>query len=211
MKLYWVRKKEGVIRSTKPHLGEPRDQLLPVVPHRIHLYRNRVRNHLSFRIRNQNPPHIIRRKRIPRQPNLFILPLQNHRHPGMDRSKYLIGRSRNDRIGQDLPAIQILPGIVQPREPKELLIRSAEEIRLLPAFGLFPFIEPVRRNDAPVPGQERTEHRLFKEGFRSRINGFLRSFQILCPVRDDAPPHHLYPVPLSCCNDNRVFGIGGRC
>ncbi len=145
--------------------GRPRiDQLSAVVLRVVDERRYPVGPDRAFRIRPQGPQQGVPGP-VAVQPCTQFLPLQDHRHPIVDRPHERVRRCREDHVGRPAPAC--LP---DPREGERLGGFEYDPVRLLAKSGGLPFIEAVCDHRAPSMAEGMTESRRPAGGLGPRVD-----------------------------------------
>src|SRR5260370_42096824 len=68
-----------------------------------------------------------------------------------------------------------------------LIVLKVDEVGLLVFVEFLPFVEPVRRDEAPAFLERGAEGRLRGNGIRPGVDEPLADLRVLCPRRDQAP------------------------
>ena len=149
-----------------PHAGQRLDELRAVVPHRVDVRRDRVRDQRTERTRGGRASSAIQVGRIVGgriEPVLPAARLDHHRHPFVDPAQ-VVWCARGDDRGCPQPrALMVVgergvaPQLVQAGERQHAAVGAVDEVRLLArALRLvrpLPLVVAVRGQQAPAPGE----------------------------------------------------------
>lgn len=174
----------------------PRNEIGLVVLGIVYRRTDPIGQHPFRRIRLQEGFEPLGVGQIGVHPEVVSLGGQDDRHTVMNWLCELIGLGHDDGAGIDtLP----LPRPVFPNacEREGLAVLDTDEVRLLGAFALSPFIVAIDRDEASSETEGVSEGRLLGDGLRAGVDGAVADLRLLGPVRDQAPMqgHELSAAP----------------
>lgn len=94
------------------------------------------------------------------EPEIIVVWMKYHRHSVVNLSSYGVWCRGQDRAGLGPVPTRVLPTLPESGESKQLAVVDLEAVWLFGFPGAQPFVEPIRRNQAPAIFQRVTECRL---------------------------------------------------
>src|SRR4029077_10124749 len=112
----------------------------------------------------------------------------NHRHTGMDLRDELIWLACDNRTSaQPLPRFGIFPVFPEPGKGERASVFHGDRERQLRFSRFAPFVESVRRNQAPSLAECLPERGRFIDGLSSGVDGPVSDLRIFDPIWNQSP------------------------